>query len=118
MNMEIKKDRCSFVNLTRNEPMVMSLDAINQRIKDLESKKKDLELRDSKKLYKSTQQILGDKFSTSLATHIISESWKAASRDQKDRWLKAANSFQKPKPFNKANPKPRNETKADAPKTI
>ena len=98
--------------------MSLSLEAINQRIKDLESKKKDLELRDSKKLYKSTQQILGDKFSTSLATHIISETWKSASRDQKDRWLKAANSFQNSKSAIKTNSQYREQAKADAQKTI
>ncbi len=98
--------------------MVMSLDTINQKILDLESKKQDLELRDSKKLYKSTKTILGERFSSALVTHIISESWKAASPDQKDRWLKATQKFQKPKSPNKTNPKPRHEDKADAEKAI
>ncbi len=77
--------------------MSLSLETINQRIKELEAKKKDLEIRDSKTLYKSTKTILGDSFSSNLVIHIISESWKAASTDQKDRWLKAANSFHKKK---------------------
>ncbi len=77
--------------------MSLSLETINQRIKELEAKKTDLEIRDSKKLYKNAQTTLGTHFSTSLANHIISDCWKSASKDQKDRWLKAANSFHKKK---------------------
>ena len=98
--------------------MVMSLDAINQKIKDLESKKKELHLRDSKKLYKDIQQILGDQFSSSLATLIMAETWKAASQDQKDRWLKAAHTFRNSTAAPKENPNPRHEPQADAPKTL
>ena len=98
--------------------MVMSLDAINQKIKDLESKKKELHLRDSKKLYKDIQQILGDQFSSSLATLIMAETWKDASQEQKNRWLKAAHTFRNSTAAPKENPNPRHELKADAPKTI
>lgn len=86
--------------------MALTLKAINQKILDLEQKKKDLELRDSKKLYKSTQTILGDSFSSALATHIISESWKSASREQKDRWLKAAKTFPNANTTSNTNSKP------------
>ena len=96
----------------------MSLDAINQKIKDLESKKKELHLRDSKKLYKDIQQILGDQFSSSLATLIMAETWKDASQEQKNRWLKAAHTFRNSTAAPKENPNPRHELKADAPKTI
>ena len=98
--------------------MALSLDTINQKIKDLEQKKQDLERRDSEKLYKSIQSILGKEFSSALVTHIISESWKVASSDQKDRWLKAAQSFPKSKSANKANSKSNHEIEASVPKAI
>ena len=78
--------------------MPLTYKAIEQKIKDLEAKKKDLEIRDSQKLYKSCRQILGDSFSTSLVISLLSETWSNASPDQKNRWLKADHTFQKSKP--------------------
>ena len=78
--------------------MPLTYKAIEQKIKDLEAKKKDLEIRDSQKLYKHCRQILGDSFSTSLVLSLVSETWSNASPDQKNRWLKADHTFQKSKP--------------------
>ena len=66
---------------------------IDLKIQELKKKKKQLEEKQAKSFFESTQSILGDEFSPELALAMIESAWSKASKNDKEAWHKAAQKF-------------------------
>ncbi len=62
---------------------------IDQTILQLKQKKEKLQTHQALIFLKESQRILGEKFSTELAAHILFHAWKASSDSQKKEWEKS-----------------------------
>ena len=62
---------------------------IDQKILQLKQKKEKIKTQQALIFLKESQRILGEKFSTELAAHILSHAWKASSDNQKKEWEKS-----------------------------
>ncbi len=62
---------------------------IDQKILQLKQKKEKLQTHQALIFLKESQRILGEKFSTELAAHILFHAWKASSDSQKKEWEKS-----------------------------
>ncbi len=89
--------------------MSLSLKAFDEKIANLKQKKSALEAKQAQYLSKYLSNEIGDPFSPQLAACIVQESWQRSAKDQKEKWLKAAQTFQ----FNR----PRKVTKTDSKNT-
>lgn len=64
---------------------------IDQKILQLKKRKEKLQTHQAVLFLKESQKILGEKFSSELAIHVLSHAWKASSDQQKKEWEKEVN---------------------------
>ena len=62
---------------------------IDQKIIQLKQRKEKLQTQKALIFLKESQRILGEKFSTELAAHILLHAWKTSSDNQKKEWEKS-----------------------------
>lgn len=74
--------------------MTASVKAFDDKIQELKLKKKEFETKQATLLFKNAHKSLEDQFTPQLAAIIIQQSWASASKDQKEKWQKAAEKFQ------------------------
>lgn len=77
---------------------------IEQRIAELNKKKKALVIKQAEMLFNKLYDLLGDKFSPELVLAIVSDSWKNSDNKQKEYWQSLAASF-RPKRNNSSEQK-------------
>lgn len=80
---------------------------IDLKIQELQKKKKQLEDKQAKSFFESSQSIIGDEFSPELALAIIESSWSKASENNKEAWQKSAEKFLNKKPNRRAKTTPK-----------
>jgi hypothetical protein len=74
--------------------MAKTLKEFDQKIEVLKQKKKQLEAKQTSLLFKHIEKTCGPSSPPQLGAIIIQESWANASKDQKEKWRKAAEKFQ------------------------
>ena len=72
------------------------IQAIDQRILQLQQEKENAEKKEARALYKRIEGILGKGFDIQLAAQIITQSWTQAAEQQKEEWRQQAATFSKP----------------------
>ncbi|NRA89541.1 MAG: hypothetical protein HRU43_00465 [Simkaniaceae bacterium] len=78
--------------------MAKTLKEFDQKIELLKQKKKQLEAKQASLLLKHIEKACGPSSSPQLGAVIIQDAWANASKDQKEKWRKAAEKFQFNKP--------------------
>lgn len=74
--------------------MSLSLKAFDEKIADLKQKKLALEAKQAQHLSKYLSNEIGESFSPQLAACVVQDTWQRSAKDQKEKWLKAAQTFQ------------------------
>ena len=74
--------------------MSLSLKSFDEKIADLKQKKLALEAKQAQHLSKYLSNEIGESFSPQLAACIVQDIWSKSQKEQKEKWLKAAKTFQ------------------------
>ena len=93
--------------------MTTSLKSFDDKIDALKLKKKELENKQAQHLFSYVSKELGPSSSPQLAAIILKEAWEQATQNQKETWIKSAETFQFTKPRkSRKNRKTARETSA------
>jgi len=74
--------------------MNVMLKDIDQRIMNLQKKKRDIQVRQSGQLFKCLEKNIGKSFTPQLAAVVVKEAWGKADQKEREKWIKSAEKFQ------------------------